>query len=332
MDIITRVLLLVFLAVTPFAEARDDFFDNGEIIESSIGPLQVIASIEKGGGSAVYMVVATRRPGSPMYALKLPLSQNRELTIEATAAQFMVMGHKIVAQRLRGRIPFSPQLITLNDVDDREIVFIMKVGRESLKTRQENLSESLNERIALAYKVFSDLVTGDLKVFSEEGLVHGDVKPANLVLDSDDRYHLIDFDGVRLQGKPSVSRFTTDGFESPESLLRMPYSILSDLYSTAQTLASVLQLGPPKEDYDSKFAALEGKFEKEKLDDETIKKLSELRSFVVASISPSGKKRKEKLLDLLGQDSLSPQINKSLEIILQNAMPSEIFTCYGLFG
>ena len=79
-----------------------------------------------------------------------------------------------------------------------------------------------------------------LTALHQHGVVHGDVKPANLILDRDGRIVVVDLglvvgaaDGVRLRGG-------TSGFRAPEVAAGAPADRASDVFSLAATAFALL--------------------------------------------------------------------------------------------
>ena len=73
-------------------------------------------------------------------------------------------------------------------------------------------------------------------------IVHGDVKPANAVLTTDDRVVLVDF-GIATNGV--VTKAGTVGYMAPEVLDGQPPTPAADIYGFAATLLALLTGRPP---------------------------------------------------------------------------------------
>ncbi len=90
-------------------------------------------------------------------------------------------------------------------------------------------------------------VTRALKAAGEIGLVHGDVKPANIMLDEKDTPKLVDFGIAKFGG----ARAGEDGivgtpyYVAPEAVRKEPVDCRGDMYSLGATLYHALTGSPP---------------------------------------------------------------------------------------
>jgi regulation of enolase protein 1 (concanavalin A-like superfamily) len=106
-------------------------------------------------------------------------------------------------------------------------------------------SGSVDERTVL--RAAREVLDG-LNVLHRQGLAHGDIKPANIVLDADGAAKLVDFglSGMsRRDGSGTIHG--TPHYIAPELLRGSPDTPLTDLYSLGATLYHLLAGRPPFE-------------------------------------------------------------------------------------
>ena len=143
-----------------------------------------------------------------------------------------------------------PGIVAVYDVDahgDVPAIVLELVEGESLARRLETIGR-LPEREAAAIA----LQVGEaLDHAHERGLVHRDVKPANIVLTSDGRARLVDF-GIARSLQEGAARVTATGtiigtlrYLAPEQLIGEDASPASDIYALGGVLYEMLAGRPP---------------------------------------------------------------------------------------
>lgn len=100
-------------------------------------------------------------------------------------------------------------------------------------------------------------VLAGLEAIRLGGIVHGDVKPSNLLLTSDGQVRIADLDLVREIGPPASNEGLagTPAYMAPEQLIGDPIDTRADVYATGITLYELLAGRPPFEPSDP-FTAL----------------------------------------------------------------------------
>jgi serine/threonine protein kinase/tetratricopeptide (TPR) repeat protein len=115
-------------------------------------------------------------------------------------------------------------------------------------TRRKGSTTSDPAHIATAVEQIAALAEG-LHEAHRLGLVHRDVKPSNIIVDSSGRHVLVDFGLVREEEAQTLTRsgelLGTLSYMSPEQLSRRKVDARSDVYSLGATLYEVLTLKPP---------------------------------------------------------------------------------------
>src|SRR5207249_7921775 len=79
----------------------------------------------------------------------------------------------------------------------------------------------------------------------ERPVIHGDVKPANLVLTRGGHIVLVDFGISTALRRATERRLGTAGFAAPELVTGAPASRASDVYALAATAYALLTGAPP---------------------------------------------------------------------------------------
>lgn len=150
------------------------------------------------------------------------------------------------------KIPNDPKQRPPNAVSDYAVV--TRLAYSDLH-RQINLDKQspAQFRVNLARKVLDQIIP-ELVHLNEAGLVHGDIKPGNILMTQDGRFGLADFDSTSESG--NRVKFISKGYIAPENSDGKPISTASDLYSLASTVYEILhpqRLRDPKTKAPFKF-------------------------------------------------------------------------------
>ena len=112
---------------------------------------------------------------------------------------------------------------------------------------------------ALAIHVGLQIAEG-LREAAEAGLVHGDVKPENILFDDDDSAKLVDFGLVALSSGNANEVWGTPFYIAPEKVRRAKSDYRSDIYSLGATLYHAIANQPPFDGVDA-TAVVKARFE-----------------------------------------------------------------------
>ena len=194
------------------------------------GDLVIEREIGRGAFAAVYLAQDTLI-GRPV-ALKVLRVQGADARRQMTREQLLEEA------RVAGRIR-SPHVATLYRVhplphDDGWAIEMEYVDGGTLA---DLLGKDRSLRHAQITEILGGILRG-LKAAHEAGIVHGDVKPGNVLFGSSGAVKLVDFGLSRLMGDPSLSRSSsvelvgTPVFMSPEIVMGEKPSAASDIWST----------------------------------------------------------------------------------------------------
>lgn len=70
-----------------------------------------------------------------------------------------------------------------------------------------------------------------LHAASNQGIIHADLKPENVMIDENNQVKIIDFDHSVKQGQPRKNCMGTAGFASPEQYHRLKMDVYADIYA-----------------------------------------------------------------------------------------------------
>jgi len=97
---------------------------------------------------------------------------------------------------------------------------------------------------AAAIHIGAEIADG-LREAADAGLVHGDVKPENILFDNEKNAKLVDFGLAALQGGPGNDVWGTPFYIAPEKVRRQKSDFRSDIYSLGATLYHAIAGVPP---------------------------------------------------------------------------------------
>ena len=126
-----------------------------------------------------------------------------------------------------------PNIVTIHEVGDYQgrPYFVMElVEGKSLRDLLKGKPLSLTEVVDLAIQICEGLGKAH-----ESGVIHRDVKPSNIVIDSEDRPKLLDFGLAAIKGTEQLTKtgstLGTVGYMSPEQIQGKEVDQRSDLFS-----------------------------------------------------------------------------------------------------
>ncbi|SDT43827.1 Protein kinase domain-containing protein [Friedmanniella luteola] len=149
-----------------------------------------------------------------------------------------------------GQMSAHPGIVTVHDAgilaDDRPYIVMELCPGGSLTRYLAAADRPSEERV----REIGVRIADALAATHARGVLHRDVKPANILVDAYDRVGLADFGLAALPG-PDTSRAeafegVTPAYTAPEALLRRPPTPAGDVYSLAATLYALLAGRPPR--------------------------------------------------------------------------------------
>ena len=193
-------------------------------IEDRIGPYRILRLIRRGGQGSVFLgfdARLNRRIVAKLYPLPADPARSKQVLQEAQ----LVAGLD------------SPRVVKIYDVivGDTHLAMIMEyVPGCDL----EQLLDCRDLSLASILQVATD-VTAALALARQQRIVHGDLKPGNVLVTTEGRVKLTDFGIARAQGS-THSRSGSPSSLSPEQLQGKPLDVRSDLFALGCLLYRML--------------------------------------------------------------------------------------------
>ena len=149
-----------------------------------------------------------------------------------------------------GRMSGHPGIVTVHDAgilsDDRPYLVMELCPGGSLTSYLNTATRPTQERV----RQIGVRIADALAATHARGVLHRDVKPANILIDAYDQVGLADFGLAALPGPGLASQETfqalTPAYTAPEVLRRQPPTPYGDVYSLAATLYALLSGRAPR--------------------------------------------------------------------------------------
>lgn len=212
-------------------------------LPARVGPFEVVRPIAH-GGSGVVVHARRTEPFRQEVAIKLmrrglPAAERERFASERR--HLAQIEHPNVARIIDG-----------GELADGEPFLAQELVRgEPIDDHCAARELSLDARLDLFLAVLSGVAA-----IHAAGIVHGDLKPDNVLVDESGRPRIVDFGLSQLAGRGEALRRFTPGFASPEVVAGEPPSIATDLFALGKTLARLGAEAPDGRRLPRRFAAL----------------------------------------------------------------------------
>lgn len=203
-----------------------------------VGAWRVLSELGRGGMAVVYL--AERADGE--YRQQVALKWMQAVDASAGAEALFRRERQALADL---RHPHIARLLDGGRTAEGRPWFAMEyVEGAPLDRHALELGLDLGARIRLVLQVCEALDHAH-----SHGVLHRDVKPSNVLVDSDGRARLLDFGIAAVAGQDEgLARHAfTPGFASPEQLRGDPASVRSDVFQLGRLLAATLAADPAEQ-------------------------------------------------------------------------------------
>jgi serine/threonine protein kinase len=230
--------LLDVSSLPPFTEIACPECQTPQAVPTRLGPFLLVELLGKGGMGAVYRGRDTSL--DRWVAIKVMLAtlgENQDFvsTFRREAQAAAALNHPNIVQIYSFGVAHGQPYMVME---------LLEGGRlDQMIAKGELLNESLVMKIA------ADVAEG-LNTAAAIGLIHGDVKPENILLDNNGIAKIVDFGLARFKQnkEPSVKGiWGTPYYIAPEKIRGQAGDARSDIYSLGGTIFHALALKPPFE-------------------------------------------------------------------------------------
>jgi serine/threonine protein kinase len=206
---------------TPIVVSKDQFCPEGRSSSVDVGRYQIVGTIGAGATSKVVRAfdpMIGRHVAIKLFSPQLAEGAGRERFIKEARVVGQISHQSIVALHDMGidEASSTPYLV-MEHIDGQPLDRVLEKG-------------SVPYPRACAW--LADVATA-LHVAHKKGIIHGDVKPANILITEDGRVKLTDFGMARLashDGK-DTPLLGTPAYWCPEQVLGKPQDARSDIFS-----------------------------------------------------------------------------------------------------
>ncbi|WP_119067276.1 serine/threonine-protein kinase [Aggregatilinea lenta] len=210
---------------------------HGDPLPESIGPYTVLDRIGAGGMASIYR--ATHRDDGREVALKVLAVHLAANT--ATRRRF----EREASTLLRLQHPHILPVYDIGETDGTPYFAMRLLSGRTLDDRLHEGTLTADE----AANILSQLASA-LDFAHEQGIIHRDVKPGNILVDDEGTLYLADFGVARLMGGDAHTSMTGDfigtaTYASPEQCRSETITPASDLYSLGVLTFQMLAGAPP---------------------------------------------------------------------------------------
>jgi serine/threonine protein kinase len=196
----------------------------------------VLKPLEPGGFSQTYLALDTEQPETTYLVKLLDVKRTAPIDFHNLKTCF---DHEALALGQLNNSPAAatvPQLIAY--CRDRDQIYIIQEhieGQRLDRWIESQPKRRLKELLSLLQALLRLLVQ-----IHQQGIIHCDIKPSNLIYRSNGRLCLIDFGACRLPGNPQAELFLgTPGYMPQEQALGQP-QMNSDLYALGMMMIQII--------------------------------------------------------------------------------------------
>ncbi len=208
------------------------------LVGQSIGRFEIIEEIGRGGMGIVYRARQT--------------ALGRQVAIKVLPPQLAAREGNSVERFFREARAAAklthPNIVTIHDVGQQDDFYYIVMEEVKGRPLHVMLRESGRLSVKQAAAILTQVASA-LDYAHSQGVIHRDVKPANILVRDDGTAKLVDFGIARVAQEPGLTAtgfsFGTAAYVAPEQIEGAEASAVSDIYSLGVVLYEMLTGQPP---------------------------------------------------------------------------------------
>ncbi len=205
---------------------------------TKLGRYEVLSELGKGAMGVVYLAK------DPVIGRMVAIKTIRASNMGDDDAESKEFRERFIREAQTAGILSHPHIVTIHDIGEDPDTQTSFIAMEYIEGK--NLKSLLSERAAFSYDQIAEMIAQVAEAIDyahRKGIIHRDVKPANIIITTDEKVKITDF-GI---AKVASSNLTTTGqflgtpnYMSPEQVSGAPVDGRSDIFSLGVVLYELL--------------------------------------------------------------------------------------------
>lgn len=194
--------------------------------------------------SQIYPSLGALRLENGKWVFKPRLHHERQCKIQKTPLSENEIEQRVVAEITVGQTHLKTPVV----LRDGKVFTISRYlpGNDLIDIINQMFALNKNEYIEKTFSLIFQIIDA-LKIVHDSGIIHKDIKPDNIIHDSNQQTcTIIDYEFSSKIGVPGKKECGTIGYRSPESFEKTELTQASDIFSLAFTILAILRVHPPQ--------------------------------------------------------------------------------------
>ncbi len=210
---------------------------------TKLGRYEVLSELGKGAMGVVYLAK------DPVIGRMVAIKTIRSSSMGEDDSESREFRERFVREAQTAGILSHPNIVTIHDIGDDAETQTSFIAMEYIEGK--NLKSLLAEKAYLSYDQIADIIAQVAEAIDyahRKGIIHRDVKPANIIITTDGKVKITDFGIAKVASSnlTSTGQFLgTPNYMSPEQVSGAPVDGRSDIFSLGVVLYELLTKRKP---------------------------------------------------------------------------------------